>query len=146
MWLTLSLDTSVFKRVYQQCIILCIYGEKLFKPAIVLKVESYNLENTSHILYKYVFLWCLMKLSLLVGYCLLEHCASYLITWRRMQEVSPNAGTCNPLHSFSCQGTVTLIVNFVKTSNIAKPVCSENRTHPQNLRGKFVFFYPLMNS
>jgi hypothetical protein len=30
---------------------------KLFKQDVVLKVESYNLENTSHVLYKCVFVF-----------------------------------------------------------------------------------------
>ena len=173
-FVTLYIGVLIFKRVYQRCIILSIYGVKLFEPTVVLKIESYNLENTLHVLYKYVFLWCIMKLSLFVGYCLLEHCASYLITWRRMQEVSPNAATCYPLHnfserchllpfaqfirtlplatlctvspkaatcyplhSFSCQGILTLVVDLVKTSNIANRVCSENQAHPQNLRVTF---------
>jgi len=79
-FVTLYIGVLIFKRVYQRCIILSIYGVKLFEPTVVLKIESYNLENTLHVLYKYVFLWCIMKLSLFVGYCLLEHCASYLIT------------------------------------------------------------------
>ena len=50
---TWYIGVLIFTRVYQQCVILSIYGVKLFKQAIVLKAESYNLENTSHILYKY---------------------------------------------------------------------------------------------